>query len=162
MSMSIRTRPGDRVVFANTKSGYQHDIEAAARYLVHNQSYIVESIRVSRSSTAVTLKDVPGSWNSVLFNNDMPAVMKEHTGMLLGELAELPKKTASMLIKGATRDEIVAILSTDAAIGIDDYSKDELRQELYDAVVDGCLGYKQMSLRKLRQLLTQSVAVARD
>jgi hypothetical protein len=66
--MSIESDVGTRVKFLG-KNGYPYELEKALLMLDTDTVYIVDSMRVGRSSSTVRLKGVKGEWNSVMFYN---------------------------------------------------------------------------------------------
>jgi hypothetical protein len=68
--MSIKSRPGDKVVFSNPRSGTRRDQVNAAKYLKENQTYTLSGIDVHGFPADVQLVEVPGvTFNSVQFSN---------------------------------------------------------------------------------------------
>jgi len=58
---------GDTVYFLNPDAGYEPDQECARRYLELGFGYIIRRIKRGRYETQIWLKDIPVSFNSVMF-----------------------------------------------------------------------------------------------
>lgn len=70
MSMSINTKPGTRIKYANPNNGLKADREQASTYLELGHTYILKSIEVGESRSEVELKGIRGlTFNSVMFDN---------------------------------------------------------------------------------------------
>ena len=65
----FKTTVGDKVKFTNPKSGYERDIERAAKLLILNKEYIITGKIVHGWSTQIWLKGFEESFNSVMFEN---------------------------------------------------------------------------------------------
>lgn len=67
-AMNIFAGNGDTVEFAYPKAGWPTDIERGEKYLTLGHVYLVSSVEVHKSSTAVWLSKFPGvKFNSVQF-----------------------------------------------------------------------------------------------
>lgn len=63
----FRVGPGSKVKFAYPHSGFDHDQRAAMERLVVDQIYTLIDKKISNWHTDFYLVEVPGAWNSVLF-----------------------------------------------------------------------------------------------
>lgn len=69
-TMNIETPIGDRIVFWHPRNGMSGDVEKGKHFLKIGQVYILASIEVHQSSSAIRLLEVPDQWfNSVQFSN---------------------------------------------------------------------------------------------
>ena len=68
--MSIRSKPGDRVVFMG-RNGYNYELEEAKRCLSIGGTYTIKRIDVHNWSSSIELLEIPGKYfNTVMFRNE--------------------------------------------------------------------------------------------
>lgn len=66
--MDIYTRPGRKVIFTGC-NGHDHQREHANKVLSVGQAYTVKYIDVHSFCSYVELEEVPGEFNSVMFDD---------------------------------------------------------------------------------------------
>lgn len=68
-TMNIYTPPGSKIRFSLAGNGYPDASQRAREVLVINEVYTVRNIQVGGWTSYVTLEEVPGSFNTVMFSN---------------------------------------------------------------------------------------------
>lgn len=68
-TMNIYAKKGDKVVFCYPDNGYKHDQEDCKKRLTLNRVYTVKSTEVGQSHSSVSLKEVQGTFNTVMFKD---------------------------------------------------------------------------------------------
>lgn len=68
--MNIYAEPGDKVIYAHPKAGWEYDRERCQQLLTPCQRYTVAKVVVGSFATDVYLKEVPSvGFNSVMFED---------------------------------------------------------------------------------------------
>lgn len=69
--MSMHTKPGDSIVYANPTSGHSWDQRLAKKHLQLGGTYIVKEVIMEDFSTKVILDGLQGEiFNSVMFDDE--------------------------------------------------------------------------------------------
>lgn len=82
MKTVLEGKRGDKVMFAYPENGYPHDVEDAAKYLVHGNTYTVDHVDVGNWASRIYLIEIEGrSFNTVQFkfmsNAELPVLTED-------------------------------------------------------------------------------------